>query len=109
MVFDRRRVLVREISANRSAKRDSQPSGLLKATKKSYSICSILLITCLWFLGYYIFGKGDFCKAVSALTLLSLFPLNSLRYCLCLVSIILTLFTPSHLLKPRHYIWRRGW
>ena len=54
-------------------------------------------------MGYYIFGKGDFCKAVSALTLLSLFPLNSLSYCLCLVSIIITLFTPSHLLKPRHY------
>ena len=61
--------------------------------------CSILLITCLWFLGYYIFGKGDFCKAVSALTLLSLSPLNSLSYCLCLVSIIITLFTPNHLLS----------
>ena len=65
----------------------------------------LLLITCLWFLGYYI-GKGDFCKAVSDLTLLSLFSLNSLSYCLCLVNIIITLFTPSHLLKPRHYIWR---
>ena len=63
----------------------------------------LLLITCLWFLGHYIVGKGDFCKTVSALTLLSFFPLNSLSYCLCLVAIIIILFTLSDLLKPRHY------
>ena len=36
---------MREISANRSAKQDSQPSGLLKTTKNSYEVVLGLMKT----------------------------------------------------------------